>query len=441
MKYFVRNVRRLAVLLVLTGVVTLFGGSLSFAAEDDVPFTEIATPEALRAIADAPDGNYRLTADMDMGGTDWEPLAFRGKLDGAGHTLYNLRVTSAGKDNRETKDGNLKPYDTSFAGLFSVLEHAEVTDLSLKGASVEMENDGHCFAALLAGYVDHASITGCRVEGQVHMINHAINAGVGGLAGYGNADFDRCEADVELIFEDRRTESRCEQFMGGVLSCGVGNITGCTVAIQGYDSCFGYVHNGGLVGMYYHCGQPYRSGVVNNNVITGRITFFEKNPDRRAYCKAAVGETLSSLRQLEGNQAKFQRNEVMTYDKTLLPEMCETPQIADTVQPSTCTEWGYTEHRCDGCGHTRRDSYTPPAHTPGEWTVISPSDTAHEGLRRLMCTVCGQTVSEETIPVKQADKTLSAALPWPILLGATVILVCALIGGGWLFLRRRTAAV
>ena len=322
--------------------------------------TEIRDVEGLLSMAQNPSGRYRLAADIDMSQVNWTPIAFSGELDGGGHCLYNLRVTSAGPDRKNTYDGNKKEYDTGFLGLFSVLEKASVHDLKITGAYVTVDNDSHCFAAILAGYMNRSDIRAVSVSGRVRMNNSAVMAGVAGLVGYGCGTFDRCDARVELIFEDRNFASRCEEFMGGVLACGIASINGCVVDIDGYDSCHGYVHNGGLVGMYYHCLTNYDCGPVNNNIITGRITFFEDNPDRRAYCEATIGEPLSKPTKTKGNHADFKSQEVKTFDVVLEPEKCAEPQYTDAVTPPAGSHWGFTRHTCAVCGYHYTDSYTPP---------------------------------------------------------------------------------
>lgn len=370
--------------------------------------TLIVDAQGLAAIADDPAGRYALAADIDLGGADWTPIAFSGTLDGRGHTLYNLRVRVPGTDERVTRDGNLKPYDTVFAGLFSVLEGAEVRDLQLKGVDVELETDSHCFAAALAGYLDHSRLDGCSVEGRVAMTGSAVMVGVGGLAGYGCGELRDCRADVELFYEDCCFDRRCEQFMGGALACGVADILGCTVRVDGWDSCHGYVHNGGLVGMWYLCGMDFPLGAIEDSAVSGQICFFEDNPDRRAYCAPFRGESLSGFRRFDNNDSDFTRNEVFDYDVVLRPERCETPAISDERTPPGCDSWGCTRHVCAGCGHAWTDSYTPPAHSPGPWQTVSAADYGRDGLERQVCTACGTVLGERvlTAPVACASCTL-----------------------------------
>ena len=364
-------------------------------AEEDV--TEITDAAGLAAMRDNPSGSYALGADIDLAGIDWVPMPFSGKLDGQGHTIYNLSVSTTGAETRTTQDGNRKKYETAFAGFFSTLENAEVRNLHLRGAFVNVEPESHCYAALLAPFIDHSSILDCTFEGRVHMIGHDVMVGVGGVCGFGCGDVGNCKATVELFFEDRCLDKRCEEFMGGILACGVVNITDCTVKIQGYDSCHGYVHNGGLIGMHCQCGTRFPFIIVQNNYVSGQISFFEDNPDRRAYCAPFRGEALTGVRVFARNTENFERRETFDYSKVLLPESCESPDIVDEVTPPGCDSWGFTRHACSLCGHAWTDSYTAPAHTPGPWKTVVAATVDSEGLEQQRCVYCEELLDERAI--------------------------------------------
>ncbi len=390
--------RLLSFLLAFLFLLPLGGAAMAAGADEAKlgALVEISDLEGLLALAENPADNVILTADIDMAGTVWTPIPFSGRFDGAGHTLYNMKIVDVGEERRVTADGNLKEYDTAFAGLFSTLEDATVLDLRIVGAEIEIDAREHCFVGILAGYMFHSSIQGCFVQGRARLNNYAVQSGIGGIVGYGAGDFGYCRADVELIFEDRNLDERCEQFMGGILSCGLVNIEDCTVHIDGYDSCHGFVHNGGLVGMYYYCGMNVRAQSVRRNEIHGQITFFEDNPNRRAYCAATLGEELSVPGNYYSNEREFERNEVYEYDKVLLPEKCEEPDVKFTLTSPTCDEWGYVYHECAGCGYHWIDSYFPPQHTPGDWEIVELATAEHEGLREKHCTVCGELLERES---------------------------------------------
>lgn len=324
---------------------------------------EIRDSAGLRDVVNHPGARFRLANDIDLKGEDWTPIPFSGELDGAGFGIYNLSVTQVGDEVRTTTDANWKEYENVFAGLFSVVEDSDIHDLKVIGAHVEIEGKTHTFAAILAGFSKYSTFDNVTVDGRVRLDNEAVMAGVGGVAGFGSGIFTNCNARVELIFNDLNRESRCEEFLGSILADGYSLVQYCTAEIDGYVSCFGYCHNGGLMGMYYTSGTKFALGmenrIVNHNTISGRIYFFEHNPDRRAYCKAAVGEIRTGLTKSKPNDAKgWSKKETKDYSKTLLPETCENPVYEEKVVPPADGEWGWTEHTCSTCGYTWRDNYT-----------------------------------------------------------------------------------
>ncbi len=370
---------------------------------------DIDSPEELAAIGKNPGANYRLTADLDMTGVDWIPIPLSGRFDGNGHGIYNLSVRQPGAEKRMTYDGNLKEYETVFAGLFSTVEGGSVSNLHLLGVDIRIDTPTHCFAAGIAGYLNNAVVENCSVFGKVWMDGNHVMVGVGGIAGFGCGEIKSCTVQAELVFTDYSTGTRCEEFMGGVLACGMGNISDCKVAVDGYDSCHGYVHNGGLVGMFYHCSLGYTGKTIRDCEVTGRIRFFENNPDRRAYCAAFVGESLT-IPALSGNSQDFLRDETKDYSVNLFPETCASPTPESRRIVPSCQSWGYTEYQCTTCGYRYRDTYMPPRHQPGEAVVERAPTYDTPGLSKQYCTVCGEVVTAQELAklVRSQDCALSA---------------------------------
>ena len=394
-----------ALLLCLLLVFSLSSAALAAEGENAI---QLSTPEDLLQIGLRPDASFVLTRDIDMAGLDWEPAAFTGKLDGNGHTLYNLNVTRTGGVRADTVDGNDKVYDSVFAGLFSTLIGARVENLTLRGVDIRIQSGEHCFVGGLTGYMKNAEIVNCSVlDARISLVSMcqpepvnprtSCNAGVGGIAGFGSGAIRDCTAETVLVFDDQCAANlKVEEFMGGVLSCGNADISNCTVTIDGYDACRGYAHNGGLVGMFYLYDKSETLGAITGCSVNGSITFFEDNTDRRAYCQPFVGELLTWTNMSECSQT-FTRNELFDYTVKLSPEKCDTPSYTETRQEADCDHWGYTVHSCTVCGHSWRDSFAAPAHVPGEWTVTVPATYETAGRRELTCTLCGQTIAEETI--------------------------------------------
>lgn len=378
-------IKRLSALLLSAALLLLPVGAS--AEEGAVP---VSSAEELAAMAEDPGGNYCLSCDIDMEGVAWIPFAFSGRLDGAGHSIYNLSVRQPGLETGLTVDGNYKGYETCFAGLFSILDGAEIRDLTLLGADVDIVSADSCFVGGLAGCLKDAKLSGCTVIGRIGLTTEGWNVGVGGLAGYGSASLEHCAAEVELRFTDLGQGHRCEQFMGGLIGAGYVWAEDCRVAVQGYDECRGYVHNGGGLGLLFRLNAEQSGGYLRNCDISGSICFFEDNPDRRAYCGAAYGEILIPPSAVEEITGTFTRDERFEYDVPLVPDTCEQPDWTDTRSEGGCTDWSYTEHRCAGCGYSYRLHYAPPAHEAGDWETELDSDGKPTGRELCRCRFCGE---------------------------------------------------
>lgn len=376
--------------------------ALTALAQEEV--ISITTRQQLEQLAANPQCHYRLDADIDLGGKDWVPIPFSGSLDGNHHTIYNLTVRQPGAEIGQSIDGNNISYDTVFAGLFSVVKDARIRDLSILGADISIETDQHCCIGILAGRMENTSLEDCTVDGRAALYTTAVMGGVGGLVGFGLGDILGCTVNCELVYADRSAHDpgkRAEQFMGGLLSAGLCNLIDNQVTIQGYDSCWGYVHNGGLVGLHYRFGNmPFCK--ITGNSVTGRITFFENNKDRRAYCGPYCGEMLPTPFSPFGNTQTFERNELYDVNEELKPHSCQNPAMTETKLPHDDEVWGYTLHKCDTCGYEFRTDYQAPGHILGDWVITKEPSYDQEGTRSRLCSVCGQSMMEESLPVLKA---------------------------------------
>lgn len=383
-----------AVLLVLLLLGLTF--PLTEAQQGDV---QIATRTDLMKIADDPHGSYVLVADIDMGGEPWTPIPFSGKLDGAGHTIGNLTVRETGADTCITFDGNRKEYETSFAGLFSIVTNAEIRNLRILNAKISIETDSNCFTGAIAGYAKESLIENCTVSTRSTLTISAVNCGVGGMIGFADhCTFDSCSAEAELVFIDVNRDVLCEEFLGGVYASGYANIRDSAAYTRGYADIYGYAHNGGMVGMFK---LPRRYDgkklSVRDSTVDAEIRFFEVTPSKRAYCDPVIGENSAGDCYLTHNTVQHFD---FTYERTAQPkrpESCEQPSYAKTVTEPTCSEWGYTVYTCTGCGYSYRDDYTLPAHAYDE-TIEKAATCAEEGKALYTCKYCGDSYTG-TLPV------------------------------------------
>lgn len=407
---------------------------------------EIATPEQLLAVAENPAGSYILTADLDMTGIPWKSLDFSGSFDGNGHAILNLTLSQPSDARPLSYDGNNKGYETACVGLFGTLVNAEVKNLKLLNVRGLVKTQEPCFLAGIAGYSDHSLVENCTVTGTLELRAHDRMFGVAGIIGSGNGTVTGCTLDMTLICTDTDEAAKDEQFLGGVFGTGFVSVTDCNITLDAYISDHGYVHSGGIGGMHMRYPLPdwKNVGYITGNHVTGKITFFEDNRDRRAYCEAEIGEPLASNTVIDDNITDFLRDERFVYDTELRPETCADPTYSREVVASTCQSYGYTVYTCGGCGYQYRDEYTLPSdHVTDNWKQIIASTEEQEGMSTGACDTCGLELSRaepklqpqqpttEPIPTRTepatTDETSPDNLPLlviiPLLLVGIVILI------------------
>lgn len=406
--------------------------------------TPIYTVEDLFRLAENQTGSYILMNDLDLSEREWTPVDFSGSFDGNGHALLNLKVSAVSSETRIGYDGNRKEYETHFGGFFGIMENASVTNLTIVGASISYESDSHTFLGILAGYVKNCNITNCKINGQVELKCsakfHGV-AGIAGLCGFNNDDidittFENNSVDVTLINIDTNKAEKDEEFMAGITCIGYPEIRNCTVKIDGYISDHGYVHSGGVIGLYLKPLNRKKDyvGYLTNITVSGRIKFFEDNNDPRGYCNGIIGEMLNRCDNMNGNDTSgFTPLQLRQYDKDLYPHDCDAgDEYTTTVVAPTCSEFGYTELTCRNCGYTRKLFYTLHNHVLSEVkNTLTPPTLENEGFGEFVCSECGTSVYAELAkltptptpspeptatpePTKAATPTVAVASPTQI---------------------------
>ncbi len=383
-------------------------------AEDDL--IPIYTAAQLQAME--PEGSYILMEDIDLAGIAWTPVDFSGSLDGNGHAILNLTLTEPSARTAKCYDGNSKSYEPAYYGLFGLLENARIGNLHLVNVRCCIEAEGSVIIGSLAGYASHSRIENCSATATLELRAHTGMFGLGGLVGYGTGSIENCAVNTQLICVDTNAREKDEQFLGGVYAAGFLDVRRCTVTVDGWVSEHGYTHNGGITGLFmrYPIGDGI-DGEIKGNHVEGKITFFEDNPDRRAYCKAYAGEVLGRYCTIEANTNNFTRDEIWDYSKELRPHSCETPVWTEEVIPSGCDSFGYTRFTC-ACGYSYADRYTLFSHTVTAWETMLPATEASEGTSRGKCDLCGleqQRTDPALPPQPTAEPTQapSATVPAP----------------------------
>lgn len=391
--------KSVCLLVVFTLLLSLCPGTAAQETEPSVPTestepllpppTPIYTVEDLMMLSEEPYGSYILMEDLDLSGISWKAVDFFGTFDGNGHAILNLNLAYPGEETPEAFDGNRKPYDIACFGFFGTMRDAEVKNLQLINVRSAVEWDGPVFMGAIAGFAENCTFFGCTVSGTLELRAHDRFFGLSGLVGYGIGRIEHCKVDVTLINVDTDVQTKDEQFLGGLFAVGFYQVFDTQLKLDGYVSDHGYVHSGGVVGMYTQYPWTYgECGYVLRSSIAGKVTFFEDNRDRRAYCDALAGESMLGWIFTEGTTTDFLRDEKFTYDRELRPEMCDQPGYKETVTAPDCVHFGYTTYSCISCGYTYTDHYTLRDHAVEQWTLTREPTEEAEGLSVGFC-ACG----------------------------------------------------
>lgn len=173
--------------------------------EDGNTYT-VYTADGLMAWAEAAQGNpslnCTLTHDIDLSGTEWEPIGDRnnvytGTFDGNGHTIRNMAIT---KENLSFGDD---------CGMFGrVGTNATIQDLTLEDVRLDVDADDVSIGALAGS--NQGIISNCRVSGNISVTNKEMGF-VGGVVG-------RMESGViQYCHSSASIQGGNSDYVGGVL--------------------------------------------------------------------------------------------------------------------------------------------------------------------------------------------------------------------------------
>ena len=135
---------------------------------------QIATAEQLDAIRNNLSASYILLNDIDLSSYgNWVPIGdssssgFTGTLDGNGHSIQNMTITSSGLD---------------YSAFIGSALNATVKNLSLENVDIEV-SDTHCVAGIIGSAVDNCIIESCSVSGNIRVTTARVELLIGGIAG------------------------------------------------------------------------------------------------------------------------------------------------------------------------------------------------------------------------------------------------------------------
>lgn len=195
-------------------------------------YEPVASVEDFRKIDENPSGNYVLAKNIDFGGKNYRPIAYKsgtsftGKFSGNGHTISNISVN----------------YDDDLVGLFGT-NKGLIMNLAVSGEVTGEEYIGGICAK------NEGTIYSCSFDGEVRQSATTHRKGkVGGICGTNYATISNCFNSADVSGKD---------YIGGICGemCGkdpvvvycvsVGKVSGFTVSaivggICGYGANVSY---------------------------------------------------------------------------------------------------------------------------------------------------------------------------------------------------------
>ena len=234
---------------------------------------EISTAEELAAINENLSGNYVLTADIDLAGTEWTPIgayapsgesaeeqevpaaetAFTGTFDGQGHTISNLVINQP---------------EAWAQGLFGCIANAQVGNFTLQNASV----DAQLMGADAVGYAYCSTVSNVTlVNGKVtaHAGEMSAEGMYGGIVGAGMGSLvENCAAQADIVIPDGTANAG---IVGGGLE--MTSVVGCTATgtVTAGDDCYGL---GGVSGCGFAAEQFTDCTAENVTITAGDNCFW-----------------------------------------------------------------------------------------------------------------------------------------------------------------------
>ena len=212
--------------------------------------TLIHNAAELQAMAEDLYGSYVLAEDIDLTGVQWIPVgmyfsnyetvnapywtyAFRGTLDGAGHTLTGLTIGNFEVDTSVfATEGIVWRNDGSYSGseaaLFGAVAKADIRDLIIDKPTVTIQSDGDAtpYAAVVAGFDIGSRLTNITVNEPVVSVTvsdanaqsrASAWAAVSGLVAGGWSDtITGCTVtDAKIILNAETVRSHGGEFYAG----------------------------------------------------------------------------------------------------------------------------------------------------------------------------------------------------------------------------------
>lgn len=214
-------------------------------------FKYIETVEDFRKIDDDLSGNYVLAQNIDFGGNNYRPIAYKsgtsftGKFSGNGHTISNISVK----------------YDDDLVGLFGT-NKGLIMNLAVSGEVTGEEYIGGICAK------NEGTIYSCSFDGEVRQSATTQRKGkVGGICGTNYATISNCFNSADVSGKD---------YIGGICGemCGKDPVVVYCVSVGKVSGFTGSAIVGGICGYganVYYGGSPELSHCRFDMDVSGSI--------------------------------------------------------------------------------------------------------------------------------------------------------------------------
>ncbi len=132
---------------------------------------QVCSVADLKAIAQNTSGNFQLVCDVDLAGSNWQPLPrFSGRFDGNGKSIKNLNIAQSVAEGGSSSD--------LVSGLFSSLS-GSVANLNIVAANA-VTSDADAAGILAGKLLNGARVKNIMVSGNIKSMSQRF---VGGIAG------------------------------------------------------------------------------------------------------------------------------------------------------------------------------------------------------------------------------------------------------------------
>ncbi|MCL1842954.1 MAG: hypothetical protein FWF79_04010, partial [Defluviitaleaceae bacterium] len=240
--------------------------------------TLISTVDELAAIRNNLGGRFRLAADIDLSGIDWQPIGtaarpFTGTLDGNGYTIRNITVNEPTMDN---------------AGFFGV-NGGLITNLTLENVNITGNNTIGGLAGRNTGRIVNVTLNNVTLISALHRDT------AGGLVGYNSGGIENVAVNVVTITSRNN--------VGGFVGNNSGRISGADISGANIVAAFSV---GGLVG--HNTSRIENATVSNSERVSGTSNvggFVGNNLWTNAVIENASATGIAELRSTGPNSGGF----------------------------------------------------------------------------------------------------------------------------------------